>query len=87
MTQHQQITKRWFDKHAQFKAFHISDLVLMWDKAHEEKGKHAKFDKLWLGLFQISTLIGHNTFKLRHLMGEDLPLSVNGKHLKHYFQA
>jgi len=30
------------------------DLVLEWDKVHEEKGKLPKFKCLWLGQFHIS---------------------------------
>lgn len=33
------------------KDFQIGDLVLKWDKAHEEKGKHTKFQRMWLGPF------------------------------------
>ncbi|HEX4851450.1 MAG TPA: transposase family protein, partial [Puia sp.] len=46
---HQVVVKRWFDKRARVKTFRISNLVLCWDKAHEKKGSHGKFDKLWLG--------------------------------------
>eukprot|EP00253_Pinus_taeda_P031222 PITA_31222 len=49
---HQQITKSSFDS-VSFgsKQFQVSDLVLKWDKAHEDKGKHTKFQKMWLGPF------------------------------------
>jgi hypothetical protein len=41
---HQQIVKRWFDKHkAKEKNFEVGDLVLKWDRANEPKGKHSKF--------------------------------------------
>ena len=33
------------------KTLQIGDLVLKWDKAHEDKGKHTKFHKMWLGPF------------------------------------
>lgn len=46
---HQGIVKRWFDRRARIKTFRISDLVLCWDKAHERKGDHDKFDNLWMG--------------------------------------
>jgi len=81
------ITKRWFDKIAWIKSFKLGDLVLMWDKAREGKGEHTKFDKLWLGPFQIAEFVGPNSFKLEQLIGELLPLPINGKHLKHYFHA
>ena len=51
---HQQIVKFWFDKRfVGKKDFEIGDLVLKWDKLNETKGKHSKFQKLWLGPFQI----------------------------------
>ena len=60
---HQQIIKASFDSiYVTLKNFQIGDLVLKWDKAHEEKGKHTKFQKLWLGPFQIIEEIGSSTF-------------------------
>ena len=47
---YQQRIKRWFDKHvAGDKQFQVGDLVLKWNKASKAKGKHSKFQKLWLG--------------------------------------
>jgi hypothetical protein len=47
---HQQIVKRWFDKHkAKENNLEVGDLVLTWDRANELKGKHSKFQSLWLG--------------------------------------
>jgi hypothetical protein len=41
---HQQIVKRWFDKHkANEKNFDVGDLVLKWDREIEPKGKYSKF--------------------------------------------
>ena len=49
---HQHIVKRWFDKHkAREKNFEVGDLVLKWDRENEPKGKHSKFQNLWLGPF------------------------------------
>lgn len=45
----------------------IEDFVLKWDKAHEEKGKHAKFQKFWLGPFQIVEKLGSSNFILQDL--------------------
>ena len=36
--------------------------MLKWDKVHEEKGYHTKFQKLWLGPFVIAEKIGPRTF-------------------------
>jgi hypothetical protein len=49
---HQQIVERWFDKNkAKEKNFEVGDLVLKWDRENEPKGKHSKFENLWLGPF------------------------------------
>ena len=63
----------------------MGDLVLKWDKAHEEKGKHTKFQRMWLGPFQITEVIGLSTFMLQDLIGKRESLSVNGQILKKYF--
>lgn len=84
---HQAVVKWWFEKRAKIKAFRISDLVLLWDKAGEKKGNHQKFDKLWLGPYQIAEILGGNAFILNTLTGEPVSLPVNGKFLKHYFES
>ena len=56
---HQALIKSSFDSSIMTrKNFQMGDLVLKWDKAHEEKGKHTKFQKMWLGPFQIVEVIG-----------------------------
>ena len=67
------------------KYFHVRDLVLKWDKAHEEKGKHTKFQRMWLGPFQIAEIIGPSTFMLQDLTGKRESLLVNRQILKKYF--
>ena len=63
----------------------MGDLVLKWDKVHEEKGKHTKFQIMWLGPFQIVEVIGPSTFVLQDLAGKRDPLPINGQILKKYF--
>ena len=44
--------KRWFDKHKDGKKeFEVVDFVLKWDHPHDEKGKHTKFQQIWIGPF------------------------------------
>jgi hypothetical protein len=43
--------KEIFDKRIKEISFMIGDLVLKWDARREGKGKHGKFDNLWLGPF------------------------------------
>lgn len=75
---HQGVVKRWFDRRDKIKAFRISKLVLYWDKPYDRKGDHGKLDKLWLGPYQITEILGDNAFCLKTLTGEDIPLPVNG---------
>jgi hypothetical protein len=66
--------------------FQLGDLVLKWDAQRKDKGKHGKFEALWIGPFNISEVLQNNTFKLQSL--EDTEFSggpVNGHFLKKYF--
>jgi hypothetical protein len=52
LDQHQQIVKNWFDTSSSSdRNFDIGDLVLKWDKAHEDKGEHTKFQNPVVGTF------------------------------------
>eukprot|EP00253_Pinus_taeda_P036430 PITA_36430 len=83
---HEQIIKSSFDSISfGSKQFQVGDLVLKWDKAHEDKGKHTKFQKMWLGPFQICEKIGHSTFMLQDLSGLRDSLPINGLILKKFF--
>ena len=59
------------------KNFQMGDLVLKWDKAHEDKGKHTKFQKMWLGPFHIVEVIGPSMCLLQDLAGRKDSLPVN----------
>eukprot|EP00253_Pinus_taeda_P017021 PITA_17021 len=83
---HQQIIKSSFDlTSSSSKQLQVGDLVLKWDKAHEDKGKHTKFQKMWLGPFKINKKIGHSTFILQDLSVKRDSLLVNGLILKKFF--
>ena len=84
--QHEDIFKRWFDKRKYRKRdFEIGDLVLKWDHPHDEKGKHTKFQHLWVGPYQIAEKLGLSTYKLQDLQGKEESIHVNGLVLKQYF--
>ena len=84
---HQKIIKAWFDRGSSSnREFQVDDLVLRWDKAHEDKGEHTKFQRLWLGPYFIAEKLGPNTFRLKTLQGHLDTLPVNGHALKKYFQ-
>lgn len=59
---------------------HLGKKNLSWisssfmEKIPWEKERHAKFDKLWLGPFQIATMVSLTTFKMRCLIGEGTEL-------------
>eukprot|EP00253_Pinus_taeda_P016674 PITA_16674 len=83
---HQELVKASFDSNmVSRKDFQIGDLVLKWDNADEEKGKHSKFQQMWLEPFQIVEIIGPSTFMLQDSVGKRESLPVNGKILKKYF--
>ena len=66
--QQQEVVKRWFDKHKDGKKdFEVGDRVLKGDHPHDEKGKHTKFQQLWVGPFQIAAKLGPSTYKLQDL--------------------
>jgi hypothetical protein len=80
---HQQIVKSWFDKHkAKEKNFEVGDLVLKWDRANESKGKHSKFQNLWLEPFQVAKNIEVGMYRLHNPRGEPSTLPVNVQALK-----
>ena len=59
--------------------------MLKWDKVHEDKGDHTKFQKFWLSTFAIAEKIGPSTFRLQTLEGQFEKFPVNGLILKKYF--
>ena len=83
---HQQNIKQSFDKKVRKYDFQLGDLVLKWDAPKLYKGKHGKFESLWIGPFNISKVFSNNSYKLQNL--EDSKFfggPVNGHFLKKYF--
>ena len=78
--------KHWFDhRKSANRDLEVGDLVLKWDKEHEDKGKHTKFQCLWLGPFIITEKLGPSTFRLQTLEYDIDNLPVNGHLIKRYF--
>jgi hypothetical protein len=69
---HQEKMKEIFDKKVKTNIFKTGELVLKWDAARQEKGKHDKFDALWAGPFVITAVQQNNTFVLQNLAGEEV---------------
>ena len=64
----QQRIKRWFEKHVSSdKQFQVGDVILKWDKASEDRGKHSKCQKLLLGPYEIVEKIIDATYHLQSL--------------------
>jgi hypothetical protein len=82
---HQDKIKKYFDMNTKEDYFKVGDLVLRWDARNEERGKHGKFDHVWLGPFKIVAYHGNNAYLLQeqngHLVGGG---PVNDRFLKHY---
>ena len=51
---HQKKIKSIFDKKEKVDNFQVGDWVLKWDIVRQDKGKHGKFDSLWIGPFVIA---------------------------------
>jgi hypothetical protein len=83
---HQQKIKQAFDRKVTKKEFEIGDLVFKWDAPRQDKGKHSKFNALWVSPFKISEIFSNNTYGLQDLEGEEVFNSpVNGHFLKKCF--
>ena len=83
---HLERIKETFDEKVKSNVFKTGNLVLKWDVARQEKGKHGKFEALWTGPFVITTLQQNNTFVLQNLSGEVVAGGpFNGRFLKIYF--
>ena len=81
---HKKMVKESFDKKVKKDVFAMGDLVLRWDARKDEKGKHGKFDNLWIGPFTVIKILGNNTFVLQNLSGEEVAGLVNGCFLKYF---
>ena len=84
--QDQKTVKHWFDhRKSASRELEVGELVLKWDKEHEDRGKHTKFQCLWLGPFIIIEKLGPSTFRLQTLEGDIKNLPMNGHVIKKYF--
>ena len=77
--------KHLYDKKTVSKKFQANDLVLLWNARQEDKGKHGKFDPIWLGPYLIDSSWGEDSYFVKELSGDLLELPVHGQFLKKYF--
>jgi hypothetical protein len=61
---HQQKIKQVFEKRVKKEDFQLGDLVFKWDAPKKDKGKHGKFEALWIGPFKVVGLFSNNTYRL-----------------------
>ena len=78
-------TKNLYDRRTVIKKFQPEDLVLMWNARLQDKGKHGKFDPIWLGPYLIDSLWGNDSYFIKDLSGNQLELPVHGQFMKRYF--
>ena len=77
-TLHQNHIKRWFDKNSAGNGnFDVGDLVLKWDRPHEDKGKRMKFQSLWIGPYIVHEKLGMHMYCLKSLDERIENLPVN----------
>ena len=62
--QKQDNIKNIFDRRTKASNFKVGEKVLKWDSRREDKGKHGKFDNLWLVPYLIHSVAGNNAFFL-----------------------
>jgi hypothetical protein len=70
----QQTVKTYFNKSAKVVRFNVNDKVLPWNLAHADRGRHSKFQKLWLAPFIISFVLGANYYILKDLEDTLFPI-------------
>ena len=66
--------KALYDKRTMNKKFENGDLVLMWNVRIGDKGKHGKFDPIWLGPYLIDSTWGEGSYVLKDLSENILEL-------------
>jgi hypothetical protein len=82
----QHTVKNYFNKSVKNVKFKVNKKVLLWDSAHVDRGRHSKFQKLWLGPFKIYFFLGTNSYILKDLQERLFSYNTNGSHLKHYVE-
>ena len=66
-----------YDKKMVDGKFEPDDMVSMWNAILEDKGKHGKFDPIWLGPYLIDSKWRDDSYLLRELFGGILELPVH----------
>jgi hypothetical protein len=84
--EHQHKIKKAFDRKARKEDFQLGDSVLKWDVPRQDRGKHNKFEALWIGPIKSFETGQNNTYRLQTLEGNEVfGGPVNGNLLKKFF--
>ena len=67
-----------YEKKAIDRKLELDDMVLMWNARLEDKGKHGKFDPIWLGPYLVDSKWKDDSYFLKELLGDILELPING---------
>ena len=70
--------KHLFDRITIERKFEPYDMVLMWNARLKDKGKHGKFDPMWLGPYLLDSSKGEDSYVLKELCSNILELPVHG---------
>jgi hypothetical protein len=62
-----QTIKKYFNNSVKAVKFKVNEKILLWDSTHVDRGRHSKFQKLWLGPFKITFVLGANSYILKDL--------------------
>jgi hypothetical protein len=79
----QQTIKKYFNKSVEVVKFKFNEKVLLWNSAHVDRGRYSKIQKLWLGPFKITFVLGTNSYTLKDLQEKLFSYSTKVSHLKH----
>jgi hypothetical protein len=82
----QQTIKKYFNKSVKTVKFKVNEKVLLWDSTHANRVIHSKFQKLWLGPFKITFVLGTKSYILKYLQERLFSYNTNDSHLKHYMK-
>ncbi|XP_059070704.1 uncharacterized protein LOC131860321 [Cryptomeria japonica] len=83
--QRQKMVKALHDKKACDITFKKGEWVLKWNSKDQDKGKHEKFEALWLGPYIVINKGGENSYFLQNTDGEIQEFPVHAQYLKHLF--
>lgn len=77
--------KHLYDRKDSPKKFEVNNMVLTQNARAQDKGKHGKFESLWMSPYLIVNNHEEDSYFLQSLTGEIFELPVHGQFLNPYF--